>query len=1012
MKLFYKTFTRTLAFVLCIFAAQHTLEAQRTITGIVKDGETGEGLIGATVVEKETPGNGTSTDIDGRFRLTVSNNATALMVSYSSYEAKEYSIVGSDQVDIALDASSTLDEVVVIGYGTVKREDATGLVQTTSSEQFNRGAITGPQELIAGKVPGVVVTTDGSPGGGSQIRIRGESSLSANKDPLIVVDGVPLDNGGVSGSRNPLNIVNPNDIETFTVLKDAAATAIYGNRASAGVIIITTKKGKLGRKLQVGYNGNVSWGVASNKVDVLNADEYRKAINDLYFTEDPNDKPHPSFGLLGNANTDWQDEIYQTAFGTDHNINFSGGVGIIPYRVSLGYTFKEGLLKTDEFSRYSAAVNLSPGFIDNTLQVNFHFKGILNDNHFADRGAIGNALRFDPTQSVRADTTDRFGGYTTWTQAGNPNALAPTNPLALLNLRNDNSTVKQYITNVNVDYRLPFIKELHANLNLGYDYARGEGTITVPNFAAFAFDAINGGGVNNYYEQTKKNTLLETYLNYKNRWGIHGFDIMGGYSWQHFEVDNYFKNTDSAGTPAETTEGKDPAEYYLISLFGRVNYDLLDKYFFTFTLRRDGTSRFAPDNRWGLFPAAAVGVKLFDNDQQNFNYLKLRASWGITGQQDIGDYYAYLARYQFGQNNASYQFGDEFVQTVRPNGYIADIKWEETTTYNLGLDFSIVRDRVGGSIDVYQRNTDDLLNFIQLAALSNLTNEATRNVGSLRTQGVELALNFTPIRNGVIDWNFNTNFAYNKNEITKLTTSIDSNYIGVLTGGIAGGVGSNIQIHSVGYAPSSFYVKEQVYDENGRLLEGVFVDRNNDGLDNDLDKYRYKNPAPNFTIGFTNNLSIKRFTFSFAGRANLGQYVYNNVQTDMGYLNRLYSSTNYLSNINQSGVDLNVFDQANLTFSDYFVKKASFFRIDHFTLAYDLSHVFQKNVQVGIGNGDVSTNIGKRNGFISYFNVYATIQNPFVVTPYDGLDPEISNGIDNNIYPRPRTFLVGVNVNF
>lgn len=988
MKVFTNYF-KIAVLLLCFGGVQWTVSAQRTITGTVQDKETGEVLIGVTVIEKGGGNNGTITDIDGKFTLRVNQASTSLAASYTGYDNVEQSIVGVNEVTIMMTTGAQLSEVVVIGYGTVKREDATGLVQSVSSEQFNRGAITGPQDLLAGKVAGVVITNDGSPGGGAKIRIRGENSLSASNDPLIVVDGIPLDNGGVAGTRNQLNIINPNDIESMTILKDASAAAIYGNRASGGVIIITTKKGKLGKKISVGYNANVSVGQAANRVDVLTADEFRQAVTEKYTDPDPTVPPHPALGLLGTANTDWQDEIYHNAIGTDHSLNVSGGVGVVPYRVSLGYTKKNGLLRTDNFSRYSTAVNLSPGFIRNTLQFNINFKGMLSDNHFADRGAIGNALSFDPTKPVR-DTSTRYGGFTTWTiPNGNPNGLAPTNPVALLELRDDNSTVKQFITSAAVDYRLPFLPELRANLNLAYDYAHGSGTIVVPNYAAFAFDAINGGGVNNVYEQTKTNSLLETYLNYQKKFGDHSVDLMGGYSWQHFEVDNSFRNSDTAGTPAETTTGQDPAEYYLISMYGRLNYGFKDRYLLTASLRRDGTSRFDPEYRWGLFPAGALAVKILDNDHKYLNFVKLRLGAGLTGQQNIGDEYASRARYLIGQNNAQYQFGDEFVTTIRPNGYVADIQWEKTATYNAGVDFSIVANRVGGALDIYRRNTTDLLNYIPVPALSNLTNFVTTNIGTMQSNGVELSLNLTPVLTRKIKWDFSTNFAYNVSEITKLTISEDPTYKGVFTGGIAGGVGSNIQIHSVGYQPSSFYVFQQVYDENGKLLEGQFEDLNGDGLVNDDDKYRYKNPAPRVTIGLTSNLSIGKFDFSFAGRSNINNYVYNNVQTDMGYLNRLYGTTKYLSNVNQSAVDLNVQDQAKLTFSNHFVTNATFFRMDHFTVGYNFENL-----------------IGK------FLRVYATVQNPFVITKYDGLDPEIGNGIDNNIYPRPRTYLAGVSVNF
>lgn len=981
MKFFTKKFPQNFLIILFLLGMQWMAGAQRTITGVVKDLETGETLIGATVVEKEVPNNGAVTDIDGQFTLKVSEKATAILVSYTGYDAYEQSIAGVSKVEVNMTAGALLKEVLVIGYGTVKREDATGLVQAVTTDKFNRGAITSPQELLAGKVSGVVISTDGSPGGGAKIRVRGESSISGNNDPLIVVDGVPLDNGGVSGSRNALNLINPNDIETFTVLKDASATAIYGNRASAGVILITTKKGTLNKKISVNYNANVSLGQTANRVDVLTADEFRAAVNERYTTS-------AILNLMGNTSTDWQDEIYQNAIGTDHNLSVGGGIGILPYRVSVGYTNKNGVLKTDNFNRYSGSLNLSPQLLSNRLQVNFNLKGILSKNHFADRGAIGSALSFDPTKPVR-DTSELYGGFTTWTKAGTPNPLAPANPVALLELRDDNSTVKQFITSLALDYRFKALPALRANLNLAYDYGNGSGTVVVPNYAAFAFDALNGGGVNNVYEQTKTNSLLEAYLNYKKTFGIHGIDVMGGYSWQHFEVDNSFKNTDTAGTPAETTTGTDPAEYYLVSLFGRVNYDISGKYLFTASLRRDGTSKFDPQYRWGLFPAAAFAVKLIDNDHKYFNNVKLRTSWGITGNEGGIDYYAYQARYQYGQSNAAYLFGNDYITTLRPNGYAADIKWEETTSYNGGLDFNIIRDRLTGSIDVYRRNTKDMLNKIQVPALSNLTNYIVDNIGTMRTEGMELSLNLTPLVNKNVKWDLSTNFAYNHNEITKLTTSDDPTYNGVPTGGISGGVGSVIQIHTVGYAPYSFFVYKQLYDENGKILEGQFADLNEDGVVDAKDQYRFQKPAPTYSLGLTNNISFYNFNFSFAGRANLGQYVYNNVQTDMGYLNRLYNTSNYLANVHQSAIDLNVVDQAELTFSDHFVKKADFFRLDHVTLGYTFNNLIGKSL-----------------------NVYTTVQNPLVVTKYDGLDPEIGSGIDNNVYPRPRTYLLGVNVNF
>lgn len=976
----------TLILHLLIFLFASDGFAQRTITGKVIDAQSREGLIGANVVVKGSV-IGTVTDFDGDYSLTVPEGYDVLVFSYTGYKTQEISLTSSNVINVTLDFGQELQEVVLIGYGSVRREDVTGTLQSVSSESFNRGAITGAQELLAGKIAGVVITPGAAPGDGAAIRIRGESSLSASNDPLIVIDGVPIDNGGISGGRNPLNVINPNDIETFTVLKDASAAAIYGNRAAAGVILITTKKGKAFERLRIGYNANISIGSPSNYVDVLDADEYRSLMAIRY------DSTHPAHGLLGDANTNWQKEIYQNALGHDHNLYASGGIASIPYRVSLGYTWKDGILRTDNFDRITGGLSLNPGFLDNTLQFQLNAKAMFTKNQFADRGAIGNAVNFDPTQSIYGQDT-LYGGFTTWrlNDGIRPNTIAPVNPLALLELRDDHSRERRYIVNLATDYRFWFLPSLRANLNLAYDYGEGEGEVYVPTHAAFAYHAVTGGGVDNSYGQTKKNSLLEFYLNYKTQLNKHTFDIIGGYSWQHFEQDSWYFNSDVAHSPAETRyDSINPSEYYLLSFFGRANYAFNDRYLLTLTVRQDGTSKFSPDNRWGLFPAAALGIKIIDRDQKMLNSLKFRAGWGITGQQEIGDYYAYLARYRVGNEFAQYQFGDNYYRTLRPEGYDANIKWEETETYNLGLDFSIIRHRLSGSLDFYRRYTTDLLNVIPTAAGSNLTNYILTNVGNMLNRGIELSLFTTPVRTSVITWDLAVNVAHNHNEITRLTVFDDPAYKGVPTGGIAGGVGSNIQIHSVGYAPRAFYVFEQMYDENGNFLEDQFVDRNGDGIINDEDKYRYRKPAADYTIGFTNRLEIGQFDFSFAGRASIGNYVYNNVQTDGGYLNRLYLSTGgqTLWNVHRSAVDLNVENQGSLTFSDHFVKRADFLKVDHITIGYNFNKI-----------------VGE------FFRIYATAQNPFVLTRYDGLDPEIFGGIDNNIYPRPRTFLFGLNVEF
>jgi iron complex outermembrane receptor protein len=956
---------------------------QRTISGTVTDAETGEGLIGANVILEGTLV-GVATDFDGNYTLQLTEESKNLVFSYTGYGTVIIPIGASDQINAKLSSGSILDEVVVIGYGTVKREDATGSVQSVASKDFNRGAITSPQELLSGKVAGVQISTGGDPGGGSTIRIRGGSSLSASNDPLIVIDGVPIAPGGVSGSRNPLNLINPNDIETMTVLKDASATAIYGSRASNGVILITTKKGKLGKKININYNGNIGFSSRTNEIDVLDANTYRQVIEDQF------DEGHPSREILGDANTDWQDEVYQTALFHDHNINFSGGIGVVPYRVSLGYTDKEGILKTDQFQRTTVGVNLSPGLLDNTLQINIGFKGSFSNNDFADRGAIGNAVRMDPTQPTTVDSED-FGGYYTWLQAngnGQPNGLAPTNPLALLFMKEDVSDVQRYIANATFDYRFSFLPELRANLNLALDRSKGEGSIDVPTTAPFAFNPVEeDGGVMNTYSQSRENDLLEFYLNYVKEFDTHKIDLMGGYSWQHFYDESEFFNSNFSGSII--TEGEDLGELYLLSLFGRLNYTFQDRYLFTFTLRRDGTSRFSPDTRWGLFPAAAFAYKIIDDQEGFLNNLKLRLGYGVTGQQDVGGFYISQARYLSSFDNAQYPFGGTPFITLRPEGYDANIKWEETTTYNAGIDFGLWGERLTGSIDYYRRETRDLINFIPVPAGTNFANAIVTNVGDLENTGVELAINITPINKSDMYWDFGFNVAMNNNKITRLTATEDPAYQGVLTGGISGGVGNTIQIHSVGFPASSFYVYEQVYDETGNPIEGEYVDRNGDGMVTPDDRYQTENPAPDLLLGFTSMFTYKDFELSFAGRGNFGNYVYNNVQSERGTYQDLYQSTRFLTNIHTHTFETN-FDNQQL-FSDLYLYDASFLRFDHITLGYNFRNL--------------------ANGKIPLLKVFAVAQNPFVITGYDGLDPEVFGGIDGNIYPRSRTFLFGVNLN-
>ena len=973
-----RSFTIHLKVFFVILFLPIVLIGQKTISGVVQDKNTKEPLIGVYVVVKDTLV-GVITDFDGSYKIKVPKGFNTLKFTFVGYQPVEQEINSDAVINIEMSEGQLLDEVVVIGYGTIKRKDVTGSLKSVSAKDFNKGAVTGPQQLLAGKIPGVSITTDGSPGGGSAIRIRGESSLSASNDPLIVVDGIPLDNKGIYGGRNNLNFINPSDIETMTVLKDASATAIYGNRASAGVILITTKKGKISDGLRIGYNSKFSLGKITKKVDVLNSDEFRSLVKSRF------EEGAKQIGWMGSASTDWQDEIYQNAFGQDHNLNISGGIGQIPFRASLGYTNNDGLLKTDNFNRLSGSINLTPGFNNNTIQVKLGLKASKTKNRFADKGAIGSAIGFDPTQSVTSDN-QKFGGYFAWLDdKGKVMGLSPANPVALLNQKEDKSNLTRYVLNASVDYRFSFLPALRANLNLGYDISNSKGTIFIDTTAAFVYDEETGGGVDNNYSQKLHNKLLEFYLNYKEKLLGNDFDIMLGYSWQHFYKESELHKSDIRGI--RTKPGYDASELYMLSLFGRVNYNINDFAFITATLRQDHTSRFAPKNRAGLFPALGIAIKIIENNNNYFNSLKLRAGWGITGQQDIGGFYLYQGLYQKSFNTARYQFGDEFVTTFRPNGYDSKIKWETTQTYNLGLDISFIKDKLTGSIEVYKKYTKDLLNYeVQVPVGSNLTNIVATNIGSMLTNGIEFSISATPVTSKDFKWDFNFNTSFNKNEITKLNT--DDSSLGEHVGGISGGVGNTIQIHTVGYEPRSFYVYEQKYDDKGKLIPGVFVDRNGDGKVNELDKYRRETSSPRIILGLTNNIGYKRFNLSFAGRAHLGNEVYNNVQTDIGFLKRI-DNLGVLNNVHRAAIDNNIEEQDQATYSDAYIQDASFFKLDHITLSYNFGKLIGKS-----------------------FKIYGTVQNALVITKYQGIDPEVFGGIDNNIYPRPRTFVFGLSIDF
>jgi iron complex outermembrane receptor protein len=995
-----------LILILSLLFGNFAMAQQLVLTGKVTDSSSGESLPGVSIVVKGTT-NGTISNADGNFTLQT-NKGDVIQFSYVGYKTQEIVSQGQKNLQVALAVDNAeLGEVVVIGYGTVKKSDATGAISTVSSKDFNKGAITSPQDLLVGKSAGTVITTaGGAPGSGATIRIRGGSSMSANNDPLIIIDGFPVSNSGISGLANPLSTINPNDIETFTVLKDASATAIYGSRASNGVILITTKRGIVGKPIRIEYNGTMSLSTIPKYMDVLSGDEFRSMAYDLA-KKSAVGLSMSSLSRLGTQNTNWQKEIYQTAFLHDHNVNISGGMKNMPYRVSLGYTNQDGVLKTTNMERSTAAIGLDPSLLDNHLKININLKGSYTKQNFGDAGAVGSAVAYDPTQPVYNGNT-KFGGYYTWINLsdklpdgsmdpnGTPNPIGVSNPVALLNQTDNRSTVQRSLGNIQFDYKFHFLPELRANMNLGYDYFTTTGHNNASSEAAFTYR--NGIGRLNDYKQVGKTQLLDFYLNYvKEIPSIKSkVDVTGGYSWQHFYKDgsSFVRNGD--GTQVSDSS-KFINENYLVSFFGRLNYTLMDRYLVTFTLRDDGSSRFSKANRWGLFPAAAFAWKIKDEsflkNVQAVSDLKLRLGWGITGQQDVGNDFPYLPVYRGSTSTAQYQFGNTFYNTLRPNPYDANIKWEETTTYNVGLDFGFANNRITGSIDAYKRTTKDMLNTIPIAAGSNFSNFLLTNVGNMENKGIELSITGKIISTKDLSWSVGFNAAYNQNKITKLTKTDDPNYTGVDAGLIGGGVGNYIQNQKVGFPVNSFFVFQQVYGSDGMPIEGLYVDRTGKGgtvTSNNLNKYHYKKPAPDYTLGINSQFTFKQFDFSFSGRANIGNYAYNNVASGALY------STVY----NQSGFYNNIPKQVNNAkftntqyFSDFYVENASFFKMDNMSAGYNFDQF-------------------KIKARLSF-----TVQNVFTITKYKGLDPEVLSdpltpGIDNNFYPRPRVFVLGVNLTF
>ena len=989
---------------------------QISINGIVKD-TSGEPIIGANVIVKGTT-NGTITDLDGNFQLSADPDVT-IVVSYVGFQTQE--LPAQPIMNIVMkEDSELLDEVVVIGYGSVKKDDLSGSVVAIKADDINKGAVTSPQELMQGRVPGLYVSAgDGQPGAGSNIRIRGGASLNASNDPLIVIDGVPVSNDAAPGTPNALATINPNDIETFTVLKDASATAIYGSRASNGVIIITTKKGAKDR-LKINYAGTFTAKDPYKRVEVMQADDFRATVSKQYpLGTTLGNAASEMLSLYPNQSTNWQDEIFRTGLAIDQNISIAGKVGFLPFRASMGYNTERGTLLTSQYNRYTASFNLSPKFLDEHLSVDINVKGTINKTRFADSGAVGAAAFFDPTKPVFSGN-DRYNGYWIWeTVAGEgdaikyyPNTLASINPLAILQQYDNHGTTSRSLGNVQLDYKIHGFEALRANLNLGYDVAQSTGSrFNKPNSPQAVLDgSFNNQGEGATWNNLRRNLLLDFYLNYNKEFtSIHSrIDGMVGYSWQHFYYSDHDINKSNPVEPG-TKEGwtydshegrfiKDghhrvPKENYLVSFFGRLNYHFMDRYLLTATLRRDGSSRFSSNHRWGMFPSVAFAWTILNEPWMNparnlFSNLKIRLGYGITGQQEIGDY-LYIPTYSLGTDPNTQYLG---TYLLKPNGYSPDLKWEETTTYNLGLDFGLLNNRISGSLEFYEKRTKDLLNSISAPSGTNFTNIITANVGAMKNQGVEFNINAVAIQSRNFSWEVGYNVTWNKSRITKLTAVYNPDYPGIAAGNAPFATGTTIQYHQVGYAPSTFYLYQQVYDEQGNPIQNVVVDRNGDGEITQADQYfTGKSPMPTVFMGMSSQFKYKDWDLGFHLRANFGNYVFNGFAADhttLYHFNNQGFINNYYQDAGKYGFTL--MSENYQKTSDLYLENASFLKMDNITLGYSFRKFFSEKI-----SGRVS----------------ATVQNVFTLTKYSGLDPECA-AIDANIWPRPRTFTLGLNLNF
>ena len=983
-----KTKQRSLLLVALLLMGCLQLFAQtRTIKGEVTDAQNGDPLIGATIMVEGEKG-GTVTDFDGNFVLQVSSSAKKIKVSYIGYIDKILAISENMKVNLESD-SKALADVVVIGYGTARKSDLTGSVATVKAKDFNKGLVSSPEQLINGKVSGVqIMSNSGSASAGSTIRVRGGASLNASNDPLIVLDGVPLEQGGISGnSSNFLSMINPSDIESMTVLKDASSTAIYGSRASNGVIIITTKKGQQGG-LKVNFNTTNSMQTRAQMVDMLSHDDFVNVINQ--FGTD-NQK-----SLLGNANTDWNDEVYRTAFGTDNNLSLSGSIGKYwPFRVSAGYYNQSGLVRKDNVERWTGNVVLTPSFFQDHLKLTINAKGTLNNNSFNNGGAVWAAATFNPTIPVYSGNSN-YGGFNEALDAdGYPVNAGVRNPRGLVDLYDSKSKVSRFIGSMDVDYKVHFLPDLKLHATIGADYAKGDGTIYVPGYAAQSFnkDESLSGSDYKYGPQKNENRLLTLYANYAKYFENikSNVDLTAGYDYQFWKSTTPLYYTKSAaGTTLSTVKASD-YRHVMLSYYGRVNYSFDGKYLLTATVRRDASSRFSKDTRWGTFPSVALGWTLTEEpwlkNQKVLSNLKLRASYGVTGQQEGIGNYNYLPVYTYSVTGAEAFINGQYINTYRPEAYVSDLKWETTTSWNFGLDFGFLDGRIGGAIDFYTRKTKDLLASVPTAAGTNFSKTILTNVGNVDSKGIEVSLNATPIQTKDWEWNLSYNFTWQNMKVKNLSLTQGGSQTNVKVGPSIDAY--QFQVLSEGYEPYMFYVYHQLYDsETGKPIEGAYADLNGDGEINDADLYRYHSPAPKYIMGLSTSLRYKQLTLGMSFRANIDNYVYNGMGMSTGAWETVSYNNSQLNNLNASFLKTGFKTRQYL--SDYYVENASFLKLDNLSLSY---------------------NVGKINKWAS-LTVSAMVQNVFTITGYSGTDPEVPNGMDNSFYPRPRTYSVSLGLQF